>query len=869
MPGRVPSFLEMLLGLFLPKKDLEYLLGNYEYLYEEMLEEKGFITACLWYLGQILKSAPVFIINRIYWGGVMLKNYLKITWRNFIRYKMYTTINILGLAIGLSACILIFLWVQDELSYDTFHSKSDRIFRTEQRYLYNDVPEQWPITSGAYGPTLMGEYPEIIDYARIWRQSYRIKDYRNNVDQYDIVLTDNSIFTMFDFSLIEGDKNSALKNPETVVLTPEKAIVLFGTEDVIGKTLQVEWGDDYLNLKVTGLLEPVPYNSHAQFDVAISISTMDAGERLTTFNWNFLYTYVLISGNSSVAELEPKLNSFMFKHRFSPEALKARGVTEETMDDWVKLILKPVTDIHLHPCQEWEIGPQGNESSVYMFSAIAVLILLIACINFVNLTTARARKKAKEVGMRKAIGAYTHQLWKQFLSESVIITLVALTIALIAVAMVLPFFNSLSGKVLTLSFVFNWEYLSLVIAITVLTGLLAGLYPAIYLSSFTPTEIFRSGEIEGKGKSFFRKYMVVTQFVISIGLIISTITINDQMKYIQTKSLGFDKENVIIIPAVNKTIRKNYEALRNRLLETSSVKYVASSTRTPGDNQYGDQSYQMSESDKNVNLTFMVVDYDFVDTYGIELLSGRNFSRDYGTDTTGTFIINEAALNKYEVSADEILNRTLNRSKVVGVIKDFHFKSLHKEVEPLVLILDENSVDYISVRLNPGNFRNTLDEIETVWNEVNPGQDFRFTFIDERLNDQYAAEIKTGNLFMIFSILSIFVACLGLFGLAAFTTEEKTKEIGIRKVLGASVANVSMSLLKQFTKWVIVANIIAWPIGYYIMSEWLQDFAYRTNMQITTFVLAALLAFLIAAATVSYQSVKAALANPVKSLKHE
>ncbi|MBU1100036.1 MAG: ABC transporter permease [Bacteroidetes bacterium] len=869
MGKQIPAILEKILGLFLPEKDREYLLGNYEYLFYEKENESGFFAACLWYIWHILKTAPSFIIHNIFWGGVMLKNYLKITWRNFIRYKVYTGLNIFGLAIGLAACILIFLWVQDELSYDKFHSRSGRIFRTEQRYSYTSEIEQWPITSGAFGPTLVEEYPEIVDFTRIWRQGYRLKDYRNMVNQYDIVLTDNSIFTMFDFNLLIGDESTALVDPETVVMTPEKAKLLFGTTDIIGKILPVEWGDSYIDLKVTGLLEPVPHNSHAQFDIVISIATFKDGGNLDHFKWNFLYTYVLLEDNANVSELEPKLSAFMFKHRFPPEALKARGVTEDNISDMVQLKLKPVTSIHLNPCDEWEIGPQGNSASVFMFSAIALLILLIACINFINLSTARAKKKAKEVGMRKAIGAYTHQLWKQFLSESVVITLISLIVALLFVIITLPSFNSISGKLLSLGSIFNLEYMSIIIGVTVLTGLLAGLYPAVYLSSFSPTEIFRSREIAGGGKSVFRRYMVVSQFVISITLIVSTITINNQMEYIQTKSLGFDRENVIVIPAVNKTIRDNYNSLRDKLLSSSGIKYVSSSTRTPGDNHYGDQSYKLSNSDKNINLTFISVDFDFINTYDIQLLAGRSFSREFGTDTTGTLVINEAALRKFEIPAEEMIGSTLNGMKVVGVIKDFHFKSLHKEVEPLVLILDEDSVDGISVRLSSGNKISILKEIERFWDEVNPGQDFRFNFIDERLNEQYAAEVKTSTLFVIFSSLSILVACLGLFGLAAFTTEEKTKEIGVRKVLGASIPNIFLNLVKQFTKWVIVANLIAWPLAYYIMDKWLQNFAYRTEVSSWTFIIAAIVALIIAITTVSFQSVKAALANPIKSLKYE
>ncbi len=865
----VPVLLEKILSHFLPSKDREFLLGNYEYLFEEIENKQGYYPACLWYIFHVMKSIPVYTSHRIYWGAVMFSSYLKMSWRNFVKFKMYTLINIFGLATGLSACIFILLWVQDELSYDDFHTKSERIFRTEQKYFREDESEQWPITSGAYGPTLVEEYPEIINYTRFWKQRYTFKDYRNSLNQYNIVLTDNNTFDIFDFYLLEGDKNSALKDPGSVVMTPGKAMQLFGTEDVVGRTLPWEQGDRFADLKVTGLLAPLPHNSHMQFDILISLSTFEGRNVLDHFKWNFLYTYILLEENTAAEELEQKFSSFMFKHRFSETHLAAEGITPDQIDNYVKLKLKNVSDIHLDPCYEWEIGPQGNVESVYMFSSIAVLILIIACINFINLSTARARKKAKEVGMRKVIGAYTHQLWKQFLSESLIISVISLFISLCIIVLLIPLFNQLSGKFFTIHSLFNVHNVILLLIITLSTGLLSGIYPAFYLSSFSPAEIFKGNKVTGHKRSVFRKYLVVTQFVISIALIISTITIHDQMNYIQNKSMGFDEENVIVIPARSKSVRSNAEVLRDRLIASSYVQNVAVSSNTPGDNIYGDRSYEVNESGKSAGLTFMSVGYDFIDTYGIELLAGRSFSRDFGTDTSGTLIINETALKKYGITAEEMLTRKLNGTQVVGVVKDFHFKSLHKEVEPLALILEPERVGYISLRLSKGNYKTILAEVEEVWKDVNSGMPFEFSFLDERLNQQYLSELKTNKLFVIFAALSIFVACLVLFGLAAFTTEEKTKEIGVRKVLGASIPVIFIGLIKQFTKWVLIANIIAWPMAYYMINQWLENFAYRIEIDLWPYMIAAVTAMTIAVVTVSFQAVKAAVANPVESLNYE
>ena len=866
-PPRIARFLIRLFG---GEHDTHHLISDFDEEFRDRVVRKNNSKAKLWYWIQAIKSIPRLIKKSIFWGAVMFKNYIKIAYRNFIRYKMYTSLNILGLAIGLSACILIYLWVKDELSYDTYLSNADRIFRTEQKYITENGSEQWPITSGAFGPTLMDEYPEIINYCRLWRRTYTFKDYRNALQQRDLVVTDNSVFDMFNVQLISGDKSTALKEPDAVVLTPEVAKIFFGTDDVVGKTLPLEWGDDFIDMKVTGVFKPVPHNSHAQFDMLMSTSSFNGQNVLDHFKWNFLYTYVQLEKGTSAKELEPKFSTFLYKHRFSEAELKSRGVTEANIENYLQLKLKPVTAIHLDPCSEWEIGPQGNWASVYMFSSIAVLILIIACINFINLSTARAKKRAKEVGMRKTMGAFSHQLWKQFLSESLIITIISLLISILVVVIVLPYFNELSGKAIDINSLISTSNLLMLFTITTVTGLLSGLYPAFYLTSFSPASVFRGSEFSGHRKSVFRNYLVVAQFVISIALIIGTITIQDQMQYIQNKSLGFDKENVIVIPARNRSVRRNVNAFRKELLLTSKVKSVAVSTNTPGDNLYSDTEFVLDQEDKGINLTYISVDYDFAETYGLNFIAGRNFAREFGSDTAGsTLILNETAVKQYGITPEEILTRKLSGSKVVGVIKDFNFKSLHKEVEPMALIFEPQRVGYISARLMPGDYQDILSSVKNVWNKVNPGQQLDFNFLDERLNMQYEAEIKTNNLFFIFSTLSIFVACLGLFGLAAFTTEERTKEIGIRKVLGASIPSIFTNLIKQLTKWVLVANIIAWPVAYYIMNSWLQDFAYRIDISIWTFAMAGLIALVIAVGTISYQSIKAAISNPSDILKYE
>ncbi len=805
----------------------------------------------------------------------MLKNYIKIALRNMFRNKLYSLINLAGLAIGLAACLIIWLWVQDELSYDRFHQNADWIYRVERKVDFRDLHGQTPTTSGPYGPALVSDYPEIENYVRLHRNELSIKDHQNLFHKQRLVFADNSIFDIFDFRLESGNPKTALVQPRSMVMTRENALKYFGSEDVIGQSLNVDWRGTLVDFQITGILKEVPHNSHVRFDVLASLSSYPPEQTSAWFS-NFLFTYVLLREGTLSEETEKKFSSFMTKY-IAADFAKVVG-PDADINDVFQLKLYPLLDIHLHPAQQFEIEPQGSLTSVYIFSAIALLVLIIACINFMNLSTARSSKRAKEVGIRKTIGAFKRQLRWQFLGESVLLAFMALIFAVLLIRLFIPLFNSISGKSLSLGMLFHLDNVAILVGIALAAGLLAGLYPALYLTRFDPAKVLKGGAQSGTGKSIFRRSMAIIQFVISITLIIGTLIIFKQMDYVQNKSLGFDKENVIILPADSNQVRQNLQAFRNTLMGDTRIKFFAVSSNIPGSAMFSDTAYKRADTDDVFSLIFMETDYEFVDTYGFSVIQGRKFSREFGTDIEGAIMINVAAAREIGYTPEEAVGKKLLRFvevnefkeyTIVGVLDDFHFKSLHRIIEPCLLVLDPENFDIISIRIMPGDVRGTIGFIQQKWGEIFPGEQFEYSFLDSRIDLLYKSEGRMRNIFLIFAILSISVACLGLFGLATFTAEERTKEIGVRKVLGASAVNILLLLSKEFSKWVLFANLIAWPVAYLMMNRWLQNFAYQTKVGLWPFLLSALLALIIALFTVSYQSFRAAFTDPVDCLRYE
>ena len=802
----------------------------------------------------------------------MLKNYLKIAYRYFIRHKLFSFINVFGLAIGLSICIIISLWVKRELSYDRFHENAHRIYRVERELFRDNLYSRWPITGGAYKQALINDYPQIENAVRFWRREFSIKDHKGFVRRQELFAVDNSVFKIFDFGLERGDEQTALAEPMTVVLTRENASKYFGTDDAVGKSLSFEWQGKQVDFKVTGILKDVPENSHIHFNMLMSIASYPE-ERFANWRSNYLYTYVMVRENTSKHDLEEKLKAFV-SQRLEPHYGDLLG-QGPGIHEVLKMELFPITDIHLHPSVNWEVEPGGNISSVYIFSTIAVLILIIACINFMNLSTARASKRAKEVSLRKTMGAGKNQLRGQFIQESVLLALISLVLAFVLSSLFIPACNRIFVENLSLSFILHLKDLIILIGATFAVGILAGLYPAFYLTKFEPAGVLKGGPLTGGRKPAFRRNMVVIQFVISTTLIIGMFTIYKQMKFVQTRSLGFDKENVVILPVRSQQIVQSYDSFRNELMDNAQIVSVSASSEIPGDSHYSNGGVFYRESNVSANVIFFTSDYDYVDTYRMEILAGRGFSRDFSTDKEGTIILNEAAAQKIGWTPEEAVGKKLKgafstaATEVVGVVKNFNFRSLRREVEPVVLLLVPNYIRAISVRILPGDFGKTLNFIQQKWEDAFPGELFEFSFLDSRINELYEREKKMQNIFIVFSSLSILVACLGLLGLAAFTAEVRTKEIGIRKALGASAGSVTFLLSKEFIKWIILANIVAWPIAYYAMNKWLQNFAYKANIGWFIFLFSGFITLFIAIFTFIFQALKAAYANPADSLRYE
>ncbi len=805
----------------------------------------------------------------------MLLNYIKVAMRNLFRNRLYSAINIFGLAIGMAACLMIFLWVQDELSYDKFHQNAENIYRVERKVDFRDIHGQAPITSGAYGTALVQDYPEIEKFVRLDKDEISIKDQRNIFRRQELIFADNSLLEIFDFRLESGDPQAALTQPKSIILTREIALRYLGSEDALGQTLTVDWNGSVLDFQVTGILEKVPLNSHVHFDLVASLATYPEDYMSQWFN-NFLYTYVLVKNGTVPGELEEKLGGFLTKYMGAQFA--AFVGPEVDITEVFQLKLKPLLDIHLYPSEQFEVEAMGSMTSVLIFTAIAFMILVIACLNFMNLSTARANKRAKEVGLRKTVGADKQQLWAQFLGESILMSFVALLFAIGFIALFLNSFNALTQKALSVGLLFSLDNVWMLLGITVITGVLAGLYPAFVLTAFQPVRVLKGRALSGTGKSIFRKGMAVVQFAISIVLIIGTLVIFKQMEYVRNKPLGFDQENMLLITTESETVQKDIDVFRSALKENPRIKSVAGSSNLPGSKNFSDTVFKRDDSDDIFSIMFVASDYDFIDTYGFQLIEGRKFSKEFSTDIEGAVVLNRAAVLELGYTPEEIVDKNILMAtsetetiplKVVGVVDDFHFKSLHRIIEPLALWLVPERIHFISIRIAPGDIREMLGFVQQKWMEIYPQEEFNYSFLDDRIGLLYQSEGKMRSLFTTFSFLSIFVACLGLLGLAAFTAQERTKEIGVRKVLGASVGNILLLLSKEFVKWVLVANIIAWPIAYYAMIRWIQDFAYRSSIGVWPFVLSGALAIFVALFTVGSQALKAALTDPVTSLRYE
>ena len=793
----------------------------------------------------------------------MLKNYFKIAFRNLWRHKTFSFINILGLTVGLTACFLIFLFVTFEMSYDSFHSKSDRIYRVVTDLKTPSEDLHISVTSWAFAPKIKREMPEVEAFTRVSDGSLLVKKGNLKFQEDKMLFADSSLFKVFDFKLIKGNPQTVLKNPFSIVLSEDAAKKYFGKEDPMGKTLLVS--SDNTPATVTGVMKNIPENSQIKTDFFVSMSTLTQSlNKGLDDQWgNFgAISYLLLKPGTSASALEKKF----------PQLLKnwiGKDMDEAQMH--YTLFLEPLRDVYLYSTRNG--GNSVNIKNVYIFSLIAIFILLIACFNFINLTTARASERAKEVGVRKVAGATKNQLARQFIGESVLVCLIAFLLSIALSALFLPMFNQLSGKIISAGIFSNFGNIGILFLLSIIIGFMAGSYPALVLSSFKPVVVLKGRFTSGMKGSLLRKGLVVAQFAISIALIIGTIIVYSQMQFMRNQELGFNKDQMMII---NTNGDPASEAFKQSIASIPDVKSVSLSSSAPS---MGNSSAYSEVENKNGDLqvgtlALYDVDVDFIPQYKMKLLAGRNFSKDFPSDTSQSMIVNEETVKMFGYSSpDQIIGKRFKQwgreGKIIGVIKNFHYRSLQENIEPLSMRMKTRSQDLININIATANMPKTIAAIEFKWKEMIPGRPFSFIFLDESFNKQYVNEDRFGKLFFNFSILAILISCLGLLGLASYNTLQRTKEIGVRKVLGASVSNITTLLSKDFIKLVLVALVIASPIAYWGMHKWLQSFAYRTNIHWWVFLVAGLIALLIALFTVSFQAIKAAISNPVKSLRTE
>lgn len=844
--------------------------GDFDEEFHEIARTKGTFCARLWFWRQCLRSLPVFIKDSIYWRFIMLKNYLKIAFRSLKKHKGYSFINISGLAIGMAVCMLIFMWILNELSFDRFHEKADRICRITMDIEMGTTLHA-PVSLTATGPALVEDFPEVITAARIDRPRRISVKYEDRMYQEaDVGFAENAIFEIFTFPFISGDPKTALEAPNTVVITESMAKKYFGDSDPLGKILRFNNETDF---SVTGVVKDVPPNSHFRFNMLRSFQTLIAAGNVRDDMWFDVrfFTYLLLDEHTTHQQLEQKLPGFIDKH--IGEVLKASGGSAQ-------LFLQPLKKIHLYSDFERDISANSDITYVYLFSAIAIFVLLIAGINFINLSTARSATRAREVGMRKTLGAIRSRLIGQFLGESMIHSFLAMGLSIVLIKLSLPFFNNVIGSDLILNF-FQMPWLvAAFLGMAVIVGVFAGSYPALILSSFPPVQVLKGLLKAGGSHSRFRKILVVFQFSISIALIASTIIVYRQIIFMKNKELGFNKEHVVIIPGMSESLRQSYRSVRSEMRNLSGVIDVGGSDLVPSRGHLISTFLPEGFRDDQVlTMDYMDVDAHYIPTMDIEIVAGRNFSEDFATDPDESVLINETAAKKIgwenPLGKRFVFRPPPNSGgetfyvSVIGVVKDFHMQSLRERIEPLIIFYDYDSLVTLSLRIAPDNIPHTMGLIENKWRELDPNRPFHFLFLDESFDSLYRQEDRLKTITFYFSFLAVLIGCLGLFGMASFTAEQRTKEIGIRKVLGASVPGIVRLLAKESVLLVIVANMIALPVAYFAMNRWLQSFAYRMNIHPIIFVLAVVISLSIALITVSFQAIRAALADPVDSLRYE
>jgi putative ABC transport system permease protein len=857
---------------------LEDIEGDLLERFENKVEEKRYRAAKWNFIKDVILLFRPGIIKSLesnyrYNNYAMFRNYFKVGIRNIMKVKTFSFINITGLGVGLAACFFILLYVVDELSYDRYHLNFDQTYRVLHTYRHADTPGSLPPPtpeefqvwgSAPVGPALIDDFPEIQSFFRFTSPSSLLFQYGNKRFQEDnMVFADSTAFEIFSWKMLSGNASTALKDPGSIVLVKSIANKYFGNIDPLGKSIDL--GQD-LSLIVTGVMEDVPTNSHFDFDGLISMSTFFSFRPNIFENWGYVdfYTYFLVQEHTNVENMKSKIPDFMHHHK----------------PDWKDntIAFEPLSDAYLHSKAGRQPGTTGSLSNIYIFSIIAIFILLIAGINFMNLSTARSIERAKEVGIRKVSGAHQHALISQFLLESILLTLFATLFAAILISLTYPLVQEISGKTLPLSTMLSWRYVPFVFAGIVGIGILAGSYPAWVLSGFQPVRVLKGAIKSTTGGISLRKGLVVLQFSLSMALIVGTTVVYLQLNFLTSHDLGFAQEQTMVIDfGRDNEVQRHVEAIKNELLAHSAVQTVSASRAVPGN--FFPNAFTGIESTQGDFIfhapALYEFDMDFVPSYEIEMAAGRAFSKDFNIDSTQSLLVNEAAARLFGyANPEELIGKNFSQwgreGTVIGVVKDFNYKSLHQEVEPLALrFAPANTLRYLSLRIQSSDMASTVAELEQLWNQLAPQRPFLYSFLDDTFNKQYQADIRFRQIFSIFAGLAILIACLGLFGLSTYTAEQRTKEIGIRKVLGASVPNIISLLSKDFIMLFILAILIATPSSWYIMNTWLNKFAYRIGIGIEIFLFAGIVALTVAITTISWQSIKAARRNPVNSLRSE
>ncbi|MBN2102687.1 ABC transporter permease [bacterium] len=794
---------------------------------------------------------------------MMLKNYLKIAVRNLVKHKKFTAINILGLAIGLTCFILIMLWVQDELSYDRFHKRAENIYLV----LRNDNNKLSAVTTKMLAPALKADLPEVIEATSVGQLPESFKayfQYQNKGFEENITLVESQFFNIFSFDFKEGDPWSAFQDPNCIVMTERMCRKYFGEGNPIGESITMTLLGQKRIMKVTGILENLPRNSSFKREMMASIDLVETYGGVYWDSWSNqnVHTYIHIQENADIHEIEKKAMECKRRHY---------------REDRISYVLHPLTKIHLRSGNIAFFSAAGDIKYVTIFSVIGGIILLIACINYMNLNNALSLKRAREIGIQKVVGAQRPHLIQQYFGETFIITLIALGCALLMVELLIPVLNQLSGKSLFVNFL-SLQFLFTILFTIIITSVVSGLYPAFFISGFQPVQVIKGRFQHHKEGFSLQRGLIIFQFSMSIIIIVCTLIVFNQLKYIQNSNLGYNKDNMVCLK-VKGDISGQYDIYKNKLLENPNILSVCRSQSVEAGGLGKTESVHWMGKQGKFTTWVLHVDFDFAESYKIKMKSGRFFSDQFVSDQTSSYLLNEAAAEEMGLESPVGTDITFwsgRPGKIIGIVKDFHFSTLHHVIEPMIIRIpdpdpEEENMFYriISIRLQGNSIRQSLAYIENMWRDIFPAEPFDFYFLDEKLNAGYQAEQRMGTLFNTFSFLAILIACLGLYGLTAFTIEQKFKDIGVHKVLGASVLDIIFLISKNYLLWIVFSNVIAWPVTYYVMNQWLENFAYRINIGWWTFLLAGAIALVIALITVSWQAIRAATANPVEALRYE